>query len=144
MGIGPVEYVIIGFPGNQFNGQIAPELAKLIDSQTIRLLDLVFILKDGDGNVVAVEFDEHEQLAAFSSLDGEVGGFIGEEDVQHAAETLEPNSSAALLVWEDLWAAKLAQALRDADGVLIQRQVVPHEVIQEAREAVESAAVTQD
>ena len=86
MGIGPVEYVIIGFPGNQFNGQIAPELAKLIESGTIRLLDLVFILKDGDGNVVAVEFDEHEQLAAFSSLEGEVGGFIGEEDVQHAAD----------------------------------------------------------
>jgi hypothetical protein len=139
MGTGPVEYVIIGFPGNQFNGHIAPELAKLIESRTIRLLDLVFILKDGDGNVVAVEFDEHEQLAAFADLDGDVGGFIGEEDVQHAAEALEPNSSAALLVWEDTWAVPFVEAVRDSGGILIEGSRIPHDLI-EAVEAELAAA----
>ena len=60
MAIGPVEYIIVGFPGNQFNGEIAPELAKLVESGTIRLLDLVFITKDADGNTAAVEVEDHE------------------------------------------------------------------------------------
>jgi hypothetical protein len=144
--IGPVEYMIVAFPGNKFTGQIAPELAELVESETIRIIDLTFVGKDADGNVVGMELLEldPEVQNAFEKMGVEVTGLLGEDDIALAADALEPNSSAALLVWEDLWAAKLAQALRDADGVLIQRQVVPHEVIQEAREAVESAAVTQD
>ena len=72
--IGPVEYIIVGFPGNQFNGEIAPELGKLVDSGTIRILDLVFITKDADGNVAAVEFEDHDDVALFNALEGEVGG----------------------------------------------------------------------
>jgi len=144
--IGPVEYMIVAFPGNKFTGQIAPELAELVESETIRIIDLTFVGKDADGNAVGMELLEldPEVQNAFEKMGVEVTGLLGEDDIALAADALEPNSSAALLVWEDLWAAKLAQALRDADGVLIQRQVVPHEVIQEAREAVESAAVTQD
>jgi Family of unknown function (DUF6325) len=98
--IGPVEYMIVGFPGNQFNGEIAPALADLVQSKTIRVLDLVFITKDAEGNVGAVEFDEHDGLSAFAEIDGEVGGIISHEDVEYAAHDLEPNSSAALLIWE--------------------------------------------
>jgi len=141
MTIGPVEYIVVGFAGNRFNGAIVPELAKLLDAGTIRLLDLVFITKDGDGNVALLEFDEHEDLVAFSSLDGEVGGFIGDEDVQHAAEDLEPNSSAALLVWEDTWATPLVEAMRQSGGVLIEGSRIPHDLI-EAVEA-ELASATQ-
>ena len=104
MTIGPIEYIVVGFPGNQFNGQIAPALADLIDSDTIRILDLVFISKDAEGDVTAFEYDELEELAAFGDLDGEVGGLIGPDDIAHAAEGLDPNSSAALLIWEDTWA----------------------------------------
>ena len=82
MTIGPLEYIVVGFPGNQFNGAIAPALAKLIDSNTIRILDLLFIAKDAEGDVVAVEFDELDELAAFADLDGEAGGIITPEDVE--------------------------------------------------------------
>jgi hypothetical protein len=111
-----------------------PELKKLIESGTIRLLDLVFIMKDSDGNAVGVEFDEHEALVGFAALDGDIGGFIGDEDIAHAAESLEPNSSAALLVWEDLWAGPFVAALRDSGGVLIEGSRIPHDLV-EALEA---------
>jgi hypothetical protein len=127
--IGPVEYVIIGFPGNKFTGEIVPELAKLIESGTIRVIDLVFIYKDEAGNVASFEFDQQDELAIFNDLDGEVGGIIGEEDIAYAAEALEPNSSAALLIWEDTWAAPFVQALRNSGGVLIEGSRIPHELI---------------
>src|SRR3954466_5580837 len=88
MTIGPVEYVIVGFPGNNFTGEIAPALANLIDNKTIRILDLVFIGKDADGEVVAFEFDELDGLSAFAELEGEAGGVIGHADIEYAASAL--------------------------------------------------------
>jgi hypothetical protein len=139
MAIGPVEYIIVGFPGNKFNGDIAPELAKLVESGTIRILDLLFITKDADGNTAAIEFDDHDDVALFSELDGEVGGFISEEDVEYAAADLEPNSSAALLVWEDVWATPFVEALRASGAVLVEGSRIPHDLI-EAVEAELAAA----
>jgi hypothetical protein len=138
--IGPVEYMLLGFPGNQFKGDIAPELAKLIESATIRIIDLVFIAKDKDGTVVSFEIDEHEELKVFAGLDGEVGGVIGEEDIAFAADALEPNSSAALLIWEDTWAVPLVEALRGAGGVLIEGSRIPHDLMETA--LTESAATS--
>ncbi len=132
MTIGPVEYMIVGFPGNDFNGNIAPELAKLITSGTIRLIDLVFIAKDGDGNVAVVEFDEHDALSPFAELEGEVGGVISPDDIEHAAVDLPPNSSAGLLIWEDRWAIPLVEALRDSGGMLIEGSRIPHDLIEAA------------
>jgi hypothetical protein len=130
MGIGPVEYLVVGFPGNDFNGEIAPALAQLVDDGTIRIIDLVFITRDGAGDFAAVEFDEHDGLQAFASVDGEIGGVISNEDVEHAAEALEPNSSAALLVWEDVWATPFADALRESGGVLLEGGRIPHDIIE--------------
>ena len=132
MSIGPVEYIIIGFPGNEFNGRIAPALADLIGSGTIRILDLMFIGKDAAGEVISFEFDQLDELAPFADLDGEVGGLIGQEDIDHAAESLEPNMSAALLMWEDTWAIPLVDALRDSGGVLIEGSRIPHDLIEAA------------
>jgi Family of unknown function (DUF6325) len=132
MSIGPVEYMIVGFPGNQFNGEIAPALAELIERGTIRILDLVFVAKDADGNHVVVEYDEHDALASFGALDGEVGGLISHADVEYAAEALEPNSSAALLIWEDTWAKPLVDAMRASGGVLIEGSRIPHDLIEPA------------
>ena len=139
MSIGPVEYVILGFPDNKFTGQIAPELAKLIDGGTIRLLDLTFITKDADGNVRVVEYDIVEELAAFLGVEGEVGGILTDEDIEHAALSLEPNSSAALMIWEDTWAASFADAVRNANGVILEGARIPHETIQAAFDALDAA-----
>ena len=139
MAIGPVEYIIVGFPGNQFTGDIAPELAKLVDSGTIRILDLVFITKDPEGVVQAIEFEDHDDVALFNALEGEVGGLISAEDVEYAATELEPNSSAALLIWEDLWARPFVDALRASGAVVIEGSRIPHDLI-EAAEAELSAA----
>jgi hypothetical protein len=138
MSIGPVEYLIVGFPGNQFNGEIAPALDDLVSSGTVRILDLVFIAKDADGNHVAVEYDEHDGLQAFGDLDGHVGGLISHDDIEYAAEALEPNSSAALLIWEDTWAKPFASALRDSGAVLIEAARIPHDLIEPALAGLES------
>jgi hypothetical protein len=138
MAIGPVEYIILGFPGNQFNGDIAPELGKLVEGGLIRVLDLVFVTKDSDGEVVAMEFEDHDDVALFNALEGEVGGLISTEDIEYAAAELEPGSSAALLIWEDLWARPFVDALRASGAVLIEGSRVPAELIEAAE--VELAA----
>jgi hypothetical protein len=132
MSIGPVEYLIIGFPGNNFTGDIAPALADLIDRQLVRVLDLVFIAKDAGGDVVSFEFDQLDELAPFANLGGDSRGLLNSDDIEHAAEALEPNSSAALLIWEDRWAAEFAAAVRAADGVVLEGGRVPYELIEAA------------
>ena len=139
MALGPVEYIILGFPGNKFNGHIAPELGKLVESGLIRILDLVFITKDADGNVEAIEFEDHDDVALFNALEGDVGGLISEEDIEYASAELEPNSSAALLIWEDVWAAPFVDALRASGAVLLEGSRIPHDLI-EAAEAQLAAA----
>jgi hypothetical protein len=139
MSIGPVEYVIIGFPGNKFSGQIVPELAKLIDSGLIRIIDLTFISKDAAGGVTVVEYDAVEELAAFAGLDAEVGGILTDEDIAYAAQSLEPNSSAAMLIWEDTWAGPFAAAVRNADGVILEGARIPREIIEQAMGALADA-----
>ncbi|MGH9231523.1 MAG: DUF6325 family protein, partial [Acidimicrobiales bacterium] len=102
---GPVDLVLLGFPGNQFTGEIAPALGDLVSSRTVRILDLVFISKDADGNVAGVELsDLGEAGAAFDDVDGEINELLTDEDVQAAGEELEPDSSAALLMFENTWA----------------------------------------
>lgn len=132
MTIGPVEYIIVGFPGNKFTGEIAPELIDLVESGTIRILDLIFVGKDVDGSVVTFEIDEMDAQAGFGALDTDIGGLISSEDIEHAAEVLEPNSSAALLVWEDLWATRFTEAVQRSDGVLLEGARIPHELIASA------------
>jgi hypothetical protein len=140
--IGPVEYMIVAFPGNQFKGEIAPALAKLIESETIRVIDLAFVMKDADGTVAAFELSDLEEdvRRGLDALGLEGSGFLGEEDLMDAGAMLEPNSSAAMLLWEDLWAAEFASALRNAGGELLALDRIPHDVVMEAREYVLSAA----
>ena len=136
--LGPVDYMIVAFPGNQFRGEIAPELAKLVDSGTIRVIDLAFVGKSADGEIVAFELTDLEPdiREAFEKVGVEVSGLFNEDDLMAAGEELEPNTSAALLVWENVWAREIAQKLRDAGGVLLDFERLPHEVVQAAREAV--------
>jgi len=132
--IGPVEYMAVAFPGNRFTGKVAPALADLVRNGTIRIIDLAFVGKDADGNVLAMEMEELDSDVgkAFQTLQAEIGDLVNEADLKEIGVGLEPNSSAAILVWEDLWAAKFAGAMREAGGVLIDRQLVPHEVVRAA------------
>jgi hypothetical protein len=139
MALGPVQYLVIGFPGNQFNGEIAPELGKLVDSGTIRILDIVFVAKDEQGDVTIIEYDEHDQLFLFAEIDAEVGGLANQDDVAHAANMLEPGNSAALLIWEDTWAAPLTQAMRKSGGVALEGGRIPAELIETAMSELATA-----
>lgn len=140
--IAPVEYLIIGFPGNQFNGEIVPALTDLVQSGAVRILDLIFITKDEAGEVTAFEYDELDALLPLGAVTEESMGLLNDEDVEMAAETLEPNSSAAFLVWEDLWAARFAAAVRDSGGVFIAGERIPHDIVQAAiDESVEQGEI---
>jgi hypothetical protein len=136
--LGPVDYMIVAFPGNKFRGKVGPELARLVDAGTIRVIDLAFVGKDADGEIVAFELTDLEPdiREAFEKAGVEVSGLFNEDDLMAAGEELEPNTSAALLVWENVWARDIAQELRDAGGVLLDFERLPHEVVQAAREAV--------
>jgi hypothetical protein len=134
--IGPVEYLIVAFPGNRFRGEIAPALADLVDAGTIRLMDVAFVGKDADGEVVAFELADldPEVREGLENLGIQEFGLFNEEDLKAAAEELDPDSSAALLVWEDVWAREVAQAMRDAGGELFDFGRLPHEAVQAARD----------
>jgi hypothetical protein len=132
MAIGPVEYLIIEFPGNHFRGDVVPAMAKLVENETVRIIDLVFIMKDADGKVTTFEFDELDELAPFGTLQGEVGSFVNQEDIEYAAASLNINSSAAVLVWEDTWATELALAVRGAGGVVREGARIPPDLIDAA------------
>jgi hypothetical protein len=134
--IGPVDYAIVAFPGNRFTGEIAPAIADLVDAGTIRVIDIAFVGKDESGETVAMELMELDAPVqeALNKLGVEINGLLNEDDLMGAAEELEPNSSAALIVWENVWARKVTQAIRDAGGELVAFERLPHEVVQAARE----------
>jgi uncharacterized membrane protein len=130
--MGPVEYVLIAFPGNRFKGEIVPAVAELVDNEIVRIIDVAFIKKDASGNTTMFEYDVLDDVLAFgfADVDGEAGGVLNDEDLQLAAEGLEPDSSAALIVWEHRWAARVAQAIRDAGGRIIAGERIPDEVVE--------------
>jgi hypothetical protein len=136
--IGPVDYAVIAFPGNQFEGDIAPAIADLIEAGTIRLIDAAFVSKDAQGEVIMMEFTQlaPDVQAKLESLHIEVQGLLSEDDEIAIGAELELNSSAAILVWENVWARRVAQTIRDAGGMLLAFERVPHEAVQAAREAV--------
>jgi hypothetical protein len=132
MPVGPVDVIIIGFPGNKFSGQIAPALIELVEARTIRVLDLLFVMKDADGVVttITVEDLDPDVGAAFASVEVAEPGDLGPEDADEVADDLEPNSSALLIAFENSWAAKFAQACLDADGYVIDQIRIPVDVVQ--------------
>ena len=144
MGIGPVEYMVVAFPGNKFNGKIAPALRDLIDSKTIRVIDLAFVMKDADGSIVGAELEDidSEVFQAFESLMIERGGLLNDDDLKEIGDALEPSSAAAVLVWEDLWAKQFADAVADSGGVLVDIARIPRDVVQAAIDYAADESVT--
>jgi Family of unknown function (DUF6325) len=136
MGVGPVDVYIIGFPGNKFSGRIAPAILELVENGTIRILDLLFVTKDAEGVVTTLTAEDiDEEGAAFLSIDVAQPGALGAEDADEVSEDLPSNSSALLVAFENLWAAKLADALQAADAVVIDSIRIPVDVVAAALEA---------
>jgi len=143
MGIGPVEYMVVAFPGNKFNGDVAPALKELVDNGTIRVIDLAFVHKDENGDVAALELEDEgsEVFAAFQAVTHERGGLVNVDDLMDIGGALDTNSSAAILVWEDLWAARFKEAVIASGGVLVDIQRVPYEIVDAAIAYNQSAAI---
>src|SRR6478609_4844246 len=125
--LGPVDYLVVEFPGSDFKGEILPELADLVQRGIVRVLDLVVIKKDDDGSFEAFEFGDPDAgpLGEIRELETELAELLSEEDVTAVAEALEPGSAAGLLVYENLWAAPFASAVRRAGGQLVANGRIP-------------------
>lgn len=136
--MGPVEYLVVEFPGNRFKGEIVPALAELVENDTIRILDLVFVKKDANGDLLVMELDAlaEEEATPFDELDGEIGDLLNDEDLQLVGESLNPNSSAALLVFENVWATRLRDAIVNANGRLVDNARIPAPIVDAALQAI--------
>jgi uncharacterized membrane protein len=132
MAVGPVDLVIIGFPGNRFTGRIAPAIMELVESNTIRIIDLLFVSKDADGVVTTIELQDLEADSApgFLEIDIAQPGALGPEDADEINDDLPPNSSAMLVAFENVWAAKFVEACREADAVVIDQIRLPADVVE--------------
>jgi uncharacterized membrane protein len=130
MTLGPLDYLVVGFPGNQFKGEIAPAINEARAKGIIRIVDLVFVMKDQDGATTTLEIkDLPEQIKeAFAGFSEEVEGLFTAEDIATLTEELPPNNSALIVLYEHTWAIKIKEALINAKGVLITQGRIPQEL----------------
>ena len=132
MELGPVDVLVVKFPGNNFKGEILPALADLVDAGTIRIIDLSFVYRDDTGTVGGVELGglAKEHSDTFTRLMGRIaGGILDDDDVEVVGAELEPNSSAAMLVIEHTWAIPFVTALERADGEIVSQARIPRDDI---------------
>ena len=144
MTLGPIDFIALEFPGNRFKGEILPDLFELADKEIIRIIDLVTITKAQDGQVTVRELRELDpaHIEIFNPLKAEANQMITESDIDMIAEKLADNSTAGLLLIENLWAKKTKQAMMDANGRLVMFERIPHEVVEEALADIEALAAT--
>ena len=143
MSIGPIDLLVVKFPGNQFKGEIAPALTELVESGTIRVVDLLFANKDQDGKVEMVEVNDldDDDVRRFDPVVTDVTDMLTEEDIRIFASALEPNSSAALLLFENTWAIRFRDALANANAEVVAFERIPRAVVDElTAEEVTTAA----
>jgi hypothetical protein len=135
--LGPVDWIVVEFPGSKFNGEIAPELDALVKGGLIRVLDLLVLKKDADGSLEAFELSDLDdgEIGGLRSHEAELAMLLSEDDVTALAAAIEPGSSAAVLVWENTWAAPFGSAVRRAGGQLVASGRIP---IQALLAAIES------
>jgi Family of unknown function (DUF6325) len=138
--MGPIDYVVLEWPGTQPQGEVAPLIIDLVDRGIIRVLDIAFVAKEQDGSVVALELDNLGADSPFAVFEGASSGLMDEADLQDAADALEPGDSAAILVYENRWAAPLAIALRKSGGQLLADGRIEIQALIAALDALEAAA----
>ena len=144
--LGPVDYAIVEFPAgaSNFTGEMAKELVALVDSGTIRVIDVLILTKDEDGSVEAMELSDVAELGELQKLETELAELLAAEDVAHLAAAMDPGSTAGVLVWENLWAAPFASAARRSGGQLIADGRIPIQAILASIEAEEETATEGD
>jgi hypothetical protein len=138
---GPIDYLVVEFPGSRMTGEGLPLLVDLVDSGIIRILDLVFVKRELDGSVTAAEiadFDHDGQLD-LAVFQGASSGLLGQDDVEEAASVIEPGNSAGVLVYENVWAGPFAAALRRGGAQLVASGRIPVQAILAALDAAEAA-----
>jgi hypothetical protein len=146
--LAPVDYVVVGFPADKadFSGAMADELKKLMESDTVRVLDLLMVTKGEDGAVAVAELREHDEseVGELRSLEADLSLVLALEDVEQIGADLGPGSAAAVLVWENTWAGPFASAIRHSGGELVARGHIPTQALiaaaEEDREAAEAGA----
>ena len=137
--LGPVDWIVVEFPGSRFNGQIAPALRDLVERDLIRVLDLLVLKKDADGSLEAFELSDLDtgEIGGLRAYESELAMLLSEEDVTSLAAAIEPGSSAAVLVWENTWAAPFGSAVRRSGGQLVASGRIPTQALLAAIEADE-------
>jgi hypothetical protein len=138
--MGPIDYVVLEWRGQQPTaGEVQPLLLDIVDRGIIRILDIAFVAKDPEGSVSGIELgDLKEAAAAFAEFEGASSGLLGFDDLQEAATALEPDTSAAVIVWENRWAAPVAAALRRSGGQLVASGRIPVQAMLAALETMEA------
>jgi hypothetical protein len=135
--IGPVDVAVIAFDGNQFNGDVAPALAALHDSGTVRVINLAFVRKDADGTTSFIEVGDADVAAAFERVNNTQFDLLSDEDLTEIADGLQPSSSAMVIVWENSWLARFATAVRESNGSVLALERIPRENVLRAVAALD-------
>src|SRR3954467_8572122 len=140
--LGPVDYLVVECPAgsSKFTGEMAKELLALVDAGTIRVIDVLILIKDEDGTVDAIELSDVEELGPLQKVEAQLAELLAEDDVEHLAAAMEPGSTAGVLIWENLWAAPFASAARRSGGQLIANGRIPIQAIIASIEADEPSA----
>lgn len=140
MRLGPIEVVVVAFPGSEFNGEIMPALEDLVENDVISIVDGLLITKDDQGDIEFVEISEEgssPEVAKLAALVGEANGLLSDDDIEEFAAALDPGDSAAALVFEHTWAKPFRDAIVDSGGILVANMRVPGAVVDEVMEALE-------
>jgi Family of unknown function (DUF6325) len=139
--LGPVDWIVVEFPGSKFNGEIAPALRDLVQRRVIRVLDLLVLKKEEDGSLEAFELSDLDpsEVGELRAYESELAMLLSEDDVTAVAAAVEPGTSAAVLVWENLWAAPFASAVRHSGGQLVASGRIPVQAMLAAIEADDEA-----
>jgi hypothetical protein len=140
--LGPVDYLVVEFPAgaSNFTGEMAAELVSLVESGTIRLIDVLILTKNEDGTIDAMELSDLDELGELQALEAQLADLLAEDDVEHLAAAMDPGSTAGVLIWENLWAAPFAAAARRSGGQLIANGRIPIQAIIASIEADEATA----
>jgi uncharacterized membrane protein len=133
MSLGPIEMLVVKFPGNRFSGEIIPALAELVENGTVRIVDLLFAVKNKQGDVKVLEFGDLDPdiFGQWDPLVSDVTPMLNEDDARELTASLENNSSAALLLFENTWATRFVDAVSNARGEVVLNERIPRAVVQE-------------